>query len=321
MTARKDSSNAAANLLSSLRPVIAFDVMERAVPGEALELESALWTPLRRAIDNTLTPEEKKACLLKAAVTAPQVVSALTGCCPGVFGVDGDHKNWGKLARALIAAEVCAVLRKAFLALSSSINQASDGYEHLVSAACRVARKWIDTPPENPVRELPLGLSESGIGLRPSPNEGFIRDFDIATGKEPVDGRTPAWPEHALFTRSHLAERACWFRDVGIRCFGLGEHETARRLFRLAINSKLEGVYSVWNMARLQTALRHFDNAEAFYRAALDFPMPPALKQTIQTELEGCRSDDISLRGPVPPGAGQDRAEEMPVESTSERRG
>ncbi len=314
LVALKEDSNTASTVLSQLRPVIAFTVVNEATPPEALELERTLWNPLRQCIAGELKPDVVQAYLFRAAVIAPRVIVEMAKRCrtdrslSDLFG-DIDFCKLGQAARALVEAEVCTVLRKAFLELCSGINQAADGYEHLMNGACLVAEKWADAPPENPNRALLDGLCEFEVGLQPHRDDQFLGDYDVASGKTLVEGRKPVWPKHTLFTREHLAERARWFRDLGIRCFSLGKHAIARRLFRLAINSKVEGLYSVWNMARLQSVLGHTANAEAFYRATLDFPMPPALGKRIRLELEESSAERASSPGPVPVGEGLDRVD------------
>jgi hypothetical protein len=312
LIALKNDSNIGSKTLSLLRPAIAFDVVSTATPQEMLELENSLWRSLRRCQAETLRHDDKVKQLLRISVIAPQVVAkmvALGRLDRSLVAFCDDHtlSKLGDAACALSEAEICAVLREAFSGLCSGVNQTGDGYEHLMNAACFVCRKWLSTPPKEPRQALLKELEALEITLRPKPDDGFIRDYDIASGREPIDGRKPVWPKHNLFTREHLVERARWFRDMGIRCFGLGEHEQARRLFRLAINSKVEGFYSVWNMARLQAVLGNIANAERFYRASLEFPIPLQLKQRIQTELEACTTASSRKWGPVSVGEGLDR--------------
>ncbi len=313
LTARKDASRRGAALLSHLRPVIAFDVLHHGTPEEALELEHALFDPLRRCVEAAPTAEEKSAILLRTAVVAPAVISALGalgrvgGAVGAVCGNAAFLERLEETGRALLEADVCGVLREAFVVFCSGVNEVADGYEHLLNAASGVARDWLESPPGNPREALLRGLSDRGVRLNPPSETAVEGDRDMASGSVSIAGRKPPWPRHCLFTRAHLVDRAGWYRDVGIRCFGLGRLDLARRLFRLAINSKLEGVYAVWNMARLQAAMGHITGAEAFYRAAFAFPMTKGVKERIQRELHTLSSGSDRCLGPVPVGEGTDR--------------
>lgn len=325
LTAVKDPSNLGATLLSHLRPIIAFDVIHHATPEEALELEQSLFGPLRRCAEDTPTIEEKTAILLRTTIVAPTVLSAFSDRqraeeAVGVAGVDiALLARFGEIARALLAADVCGVLREAFVVLCSRVNEVADGYEHLLCAASEVARGWLESPPGSPRDALLRGLSTMGVRLHPPSEEAVEGDMEIASGSVSVDGRKPTWPEHRLFTRAHLDNRARWYRDVGIRCFGRRRFDLARRLFRMAINSKLEGFYAVWNMARLQAAMGHLPGAERFYRAALVFPMTGGMRERIQLELDTLTTGEVGRLGPVLPGEGYDREIRDVGTSTGER--
>lgn len=301
------SLDPAAWVICRLRPVIASEVLSATSPQEALELEQRLWEPLRRWIVGEPGPHRQA--LLEAVVVAPRVLAALaeldeirpepvSGLAPEALG---------RVARALVHAESCQVLRQAFAALCANVNEVEDGFEHLVQAAGSLAESWLERPPRRPVEDLVAGLEARGVRLHAAGDRSLPGDLELARGAQSVDGRRPAWPAHHLFTREHLAGRAAWFRDVGIRCFGLGDLDRARQLFRLALNSKLEGVYSVWNMARLQARLGQVSNAAAYYRAALEFPLPDGLRERLELEAATRGTEAASRRGPVAVGEGVER--------------
>ena len=187
------------------------------------------------------------------------------------------------------------------------VNQAPDGYFYLLTAAKKVAQKWLNSPPSRPEEELANSLEACGLLLRPKANLTFPGDFEVSSGQTPLVGRRPRWPQHYLFTRQHFIERVHWFRDLGIKCFASGELGQARCAFRLTVNSKMQDFYSLWNMARLQAALGKKSNAEIFYKAALGFPLPDELKSRIFSELKNCSSGKTISIGPISVGEGQDR--------------
>lgn len=300
----------AARALCRLRPAIAPEVLFETTPQEALELERRLWEPLRGWLAGE--PGPQTGALLEAAVIAPQVFAALPDL-GEITKPDANVSQTGpapealaQVARSLIRAESCQVLRRGFAALCANVNEVEDGYEHLLRAASELAGEWVDRPPERPSEALVAGLGARGVRLDADPDRSLPGDLEVALG-EPVEGRRLTWPAHQLFTREHLVARAAWLRDLGIRCFGRGELNRARQLFRLALNSKLEGVYAAWNMARLQARLGQTRNAEAFYRAALELPSSDEVQERLESERATCGTEAASRLGPVPAGVGMDR--------------
>jgi len=322
LVACKDA-NPLAHLVAILRSRMASDILHEAVPQEALEMEIRLWEPLCRLGQSSIIPEEAEGMILEWTVLAPQVILLWTGLCgqdntlpkpPGPFPPERLHA----VAQALIDARSCDVLRHAFSVLCATVNQVAQGYDHLLAAAIRVVKKWLACLPGSPEQEFPRDLEACNVMLDADPDLSYPGDCEAALGQSPIAGRSPRWPCHTLFTRQHCMERAKWFGDLGIRCFGEGRLEEARMLFRLAINSKVLGVYTVWNMARLQARLGQTENAGIFYRAALGFRTSDAVKERIVSELRQIEAGSAGPMGPVAVGEGEDRMfgilEEEPAE-------
>lgn len=311
LVARKDKIPAA-GLVSRLRPLLVSDILHETTPQEAIEIELRVWDPIYRFGLGSLSAKETEDRILDWLVIAPQVV--LSWC--ELSQKDEDMpklpssvhlKEVKHVAQALMNARSCFVLRDAFSALCATVNQVADGYNHLFTDAKHIVKKWLAYPPLQPESAFLCELETFGVKISSDPNLSFPGDLELSLGHTAIDGRTVHWPNHGLFTRQHLINRAQWFRDLGIRCFSIGQLEEARRLFRLAINSKLEGLYSVWNMARLQAALGQKKNAKIFYNAALGFPMPDEIKDRILSELRSCTSGKPEYIGPVSVGEGQDQ--------------
>ena len=302
-------NDVAAHFISRLRPSLAYWIFEEGDPQEAIEIELKLWCPLRELIQGSLSQNKAEDLLLECTVLAPRVILLLAKLAEEDqrFPPRPDLKKYGQLADSAIRSHLCDHLRQAFLVMCTTVNQIPDGYEHLLKGAKTVLKKWLTVPPQKPHNEIIPYLEACGVMIGPQKDLTFPGDMEVASGERSIDGRRPVWPKHHLFTRQHLIKRAQWYRDLGIRCFGNGQLEEARRLFRLAINSKMEGLYSVWNMARLQVSLGQKENARSFYEAALDFPMSEEVKERILHELKACPSGRPIPSGPVSVGEGQDR--------------
>lgn len=293
-----------ARLVAGLRPTVS-GLVDGMPPQEALELEHTLWDGLRRGCQEPGSTLER---LLEIAIVAPDMAIALARQVEAkelepLAGVS--LRRLSRVAEALCEAGHVHVLRQGFTVLCAGVNEVADGHEHLLRASGAVARAWLDRPPVDPPRDFVRRLEAEGValGLKAQSMPG---DLDVSAGRMAVDGRQVAWPAHELFTREHLAARARWFRDVGIRCFGLGHHDEARQLLRLALCSRIEGLYSAWNMARLQSAVGQPDNAQGYYQGALSFPMPETLKARIRAEQQRCAAGEPAIE-PVPVGTGVDR--------------
>ncbi|MGA1845013.1 MAG: radical SAM protein [bacterium] len=325
LVARKDP-DPTAHLIALLRSRMVSEILRQDAPQETLEMEIRLWEPLHRLGMSSITPEEAQGILLEWTVLAPRMILLWTGLCehdhtlprpPGPFPMERVQA----VAQALIDAESCEVLRHAFSVLCATVNQAAQGYEHILAGAIQVVKRWLACPPRSPAREFPRDLEACDVMLDADQNLSYPGDIEVALGQSPIAGRRPRWPRHALFTRQHCTERAKWFRDLGIRCFERGRVEEARRLFRLAINAKVLGVYAVWNMARLQAGLGQMENAGIFYRAALGFRTSDAVKERIVAELREIEAGGVGPAGPVTAGEGEDRVfgilEEEPAEGES----
>jgi len=320
----KASNDPVARLIAKLRPSIVAEVLQKCTPQEALEMELRLWAPVNRLLHGELTSQDAENLLLELTVVAPKVIhnwaelSAKDKTTP-TPACSLNLKNLGRLADNLLKARLCSFLRDAFSAHCAMVNQVPDGYFPLLTAAKKVAQRWLASPPSRPEEELANSLEACGVLLRPKANLTFTDDFEISSGQTPLDGRSPRWPQHDLFTRQHFIERVHWFRDLGIKCFASGDLEQARCAFRLAVNSKMQDLYSLWNMARLQAVLDKKNNAEIFYKAALGFPLPDELKSRIFSELKNCSSGKPISIGPVSVGEGQDRIFGF-LEKTSEKK-
>ena len=323
LVARKDR-NPSAELISRLRPLLADDVLSGAGPQEALEMEIRLWEPLYLFGRGDLCAEEAEDRILEWMVVAPKIIHAWAGLCqenkslpvpPEAFPL----KVLSRVAGMLVDSHFCSVLRDAFSLLCATVNQVPDGHTHLLGAAKALVKKWLASPPEHPESLILEDLEKFGIMRTSDPNLSYPGDTELAKGRTTIHGRRPCWPRHELFTREHLMERVRWFRDLGIRCFTTGQLDEARQLFRLAINSKLEGLYTVWNMARLQAALGQTGTAEVFYKAAMGFPMPDAIRDRVLSELKRCPSGEPDATGPVSVGEGEDRVLDFLEKAHTER--
>ncbi len=311
LVARKDKIPAA-GLIAKLRPLLVSDILQETTPQEAIEIELRVWDIICRFVLGSLSAKEAEDQLLNWLVITPQVVLAWCKLSQKDEGLPKPPtsvhlKEIEHVAQALMDARSCFIFRDAFSALCATVNQIADGYNHLFTAAKHIVKKWFAYPPLQPESAFLHELETFGVKITSDPKLSFPGDLEFSLGNAKIDGRAAHWPHHGLFTRQHLINRAQWFRDLGIRCFGTGKLEEARRLFRLAINSKLEGLYSVWNMARLQVALGQKKNAEIFYNSAMGFPMPDSIKGRILSELRSCASGKSEYVGPVSVGEGEDR--------------
>lgn len=298
----------ASRLVARLRPVVADQVLDGTTPQEALELERVVWAGLRTCWHDDAAPDSVLDRLLEITVVAPRVIIALAHQSDAAFLESAGGVSLAScrgVAEALREAHHVRVLRHAFCVLCAGTNDVADGYEHLRAAAVEIARAWLTQLPASPARDLSDQLEAHGVALD-LPGSAMPGDLEVSAGRRDVEGRRPAWPRHELLTREHLADRARWFCDVGIRCFARGRLDEARLLFRLAVCSKVEGLYPVWNMARLQTVLGQRRNAQAFYRGALDFPLPQRLEARIRDEEQRCAAGEV-FADPVAVGTGVDR--------------
>jgi len=301
-----------ARLISLLRPCIVSQVLYGATPQEAMEIEFKIWEGLRHILGHGSSPGQGRELLLELMVIAPEIFYHWAGLSGGydelpVLRPPLDIKVIGRVAYALLEAGLCYALRSAFSTLCATVNQVPDTYNYLLDAAKCIINNWLVSPPKRPGEDLDRDLKGIGILIRPDVGMTFSGDFEISNGTRAIAGQCVRWPDHTIFTKEHLLERVRWFRDVGIKCFSLGRLDDARRLFRIALNSKLGDLYTLWNMARLQATLGNTRNAEIFYNAALGLQIPEDLRYRIKSEIQAPLGGRTAYTGPVSVGEGQDR--------------
>lgn len=308
----KAGNDPSARLIAALRPSIVADILQKCTPQEALEIELRVWVPLSRLLRGELPTSDRENLLLELVVVAPEVILhwaklSENNCTTAWPASSLKLQDLSRLADAFLKARLSSCLRYAFSVLCATVNQVPNGYFFLLTAAKKVAQKWLVSLPIKPEEEIETSFEACGLFLQPKAKLTYAGDFEASSGQIFLTGRRPKWPEHNLFTSQQFMERTQWFRDLGLKCFACGDLEQARRAFRLAINSKMQDFYSLWNMARLQAALGEKNNAELFYKAALSFPLRDEVKNRLLSELNACSAGKPISIGPVSVGEGQDR--------------